>query len=120
MAIEKGQYFTPDKKQSLINEVKSELTLVDNELRNNSLSQDTGDIMRDVRGKLQEVLNGLFDKKGVVTPQETDKILDILDDSKRNRLQKSFYKGMKTSTIVVVGFAVIAIGIYYYMKKTTK
>lgn len=120
MAIEKGQYFTPDKKQSLINEVKSEITLVDNELRNNSFNEGANDAMREVRGKLQQVLNGLFDKKGVVTPQETDKILDILDDSKRNRLQKDFYKGMKRSTMVLVGFAVVAIGIYYYMKKSAK
>lgn len=120
MAIEKGQYFTPEKKQELINEVKSEINSLNNELKNNTLTEDGGNVVRSVRDELQKILNGLFEKKGVVTPQETDKILDVLDDSKRKRLQKDFYSGMKKTTIYIIAFSAIIIGGYYYMKTRQK
>lgn len=117
MAIERGQYFTPDKRALLINEVKSEISQVDGQLKSNSIAGIVSEDTQTTRIKLQQILNGLFDKKGVVTPKETDNILDILDNSKRNRLQKDFYKGIKKSTIVLLTFGAIAVGVYFYMKK---
>lgn len=117
MKVARNQYFTPDKRQELINEVKSEIAQVDSELKNNSIAGVVSEEVQNTRINLQQILNGLFEKKGVVTPQETNKILDVLDTSKRNRLQKDFYKGIKKSTIILIGFAAIAVGAYFYMKK---
>ena len=106
MLIEKGQIFTPEKKGLLIKEVENELARLDEALRKKSLGSSALALVRENRTKLQTLLTLLFEKKGVVTPQETDDILQSLGDAKRSRLETQYYMGVKKSTIylgVVLG-----------------
>lgn len=113
MQLERGKIFTPDKKKYLIDEVNRELKLVEEESRNRASSK----ILQEVKTELQAALGLLLDKKGVVTPQETDEILDLIGKSKRARFQSDFYLGMKRSTLYLLAFIAIGVGAYYYTKR---
>jgi hypothetical protein len=117
MPIEKGQIFTPEKKGALIQEVENEIVKLDETLRKKALGSSALSLVRENRNKLQTLLTLLFEKKGVVTPQETDDILDAIGNAKRSRLETQYYFGMKTSTLYLVAFIGIGLGVYFYMKK---
>lgn len=116
LTIERGRIFTPDKKKLLIDELQREIGLLDNAIKSRGAEKKLGDI----RAELQTNLNLLFDKKGVVTPQETDNILDLVSSSKRARLQTDFYMGMRKSTFYLLAFLAIGVGVYIYNKKRAK
>jgi hypothetical protein len=117
MPIEKGQIFTPEKKGALIQEVENEIVKLDETLRKKALGSSALNLVRENRNKLQTLLTLLFEKKGVVTPQETDDILDAIGNAKRSRLETQYYFGMKTSTLYLVAFIGIGVGVYFYIKK---
>jgi hypothetical protein len=117
MPIEKGQIFTPEKKGALIQEVENEIVKLDETLRKKTLGSSALSLVRENRNKLQTLLTLLFEKKGVVTPQETDDILDAIGNSKRSRLESQYKFGMRTSTLYLVAFLGIGVGVYFYMKK---
>ena len=118
MPIEKGTIFTPDKKSYLIEEVKNEIASVDAFIRKKLLAGKSLQLVKSVRERLQKTLNNLYDKKGVVTPQETDSVLELIDESKRTRLETQYYFGMKRTTIYLIALLAVGVGIYFYTKKT--
>jgi hypothetical protein len=115
--IEKGMFFTLDKKKLLTDEVQSELNKLTEDIRNKGLGGDSDNKLQQSKKKLQEIINLLNGKKGVITPQETDDILTAIDESKRLRLESQFYFGLKKSTFYLVIFAAVGVGTYIYLKK---
>lgn len=121
MGLEKGMIFTPDKKKMLTDEVQSEINRVNETIQfKKGLGGTAMEELKNNRQKLQDILNVLFDKKGVITPQETDDILNLIDVSKRSRLESQYYFGMKKATFYLVLFGAIAVGTYIYLKKRAK
>ena len=115
MAVERGSIFTPDKKQSLIVEIERELTSL-----RSAIPQKSGKLaetLKKIEADLKQQLSNLYDKKGVVTPQETDNILDLISSSKRNRLEADFVLGLRRSTVYLLAFLAVGIGAYVYYKK---
>lgn len=117
MPIERGQIFTPEKKGALIQEVENEIVKLDEALRKKALGTSALGLVKENRDKLQTLLTLLFEKKGVVTPQETDDILEAIGNSKRSRLETQYYMGMQKSTVYLVVALGIGVGLYFYMKK---
>jgi hypothetical protein len=120
MEIQRGQYFTPEKRGQLVAEIEGEIKSIDEALKTGDLGQAASALLRDTKKKLQDVLNGLFNKKGVITPNETDSVLDTLNESKRARLERDFILGMRRTTWYVAAFGLLAVGLYIYMKKRKK
>lgn len=119
--IEKGMFFTPDKKKMLTDEVQSELTKLTEAIRiKKGLGGEALVSLQEIKKKLQGILDMLNNKKGVITPQETDDILNSIDESKRSRLESQFYFGLKKTTFYLVIFAAIGVGAYIYLKKQAK
>jgi len=110
-------FFTLDKKKLLTDEVQSELNKLTDDIRNKGLGGDSDNKLQQSKKKLQEIINLLNGKKGVITPQETDDILTAIDESKRLRLESQFYFGLKKSTFYLVIFAAVGVGTYIYLKK---
>ena len=118
MPVERGMTFTPDKKKMLLDEVQSEINKVNETIQfKKGVGGAAMQTLKDNRQKLQDILKVLFDKKGVITPKETDDILNTLDESKRTRLESQYYFGMKKATFYLVLFAIIGAAAYYYYKK---
>lgn len=120
MPVEKGQIFTPDKKGALVQEIEDELVKLNEALQKKSLGQSALSVVKENRDRLQLLLNVLFEKKGVVTPQETDDVLDALGTAKKSRLESEYYLGIKKSTIYLVGALAVGLAAYIYLKKRAK
>ena len=69
--IEKGMFFTPDKKKLLTDEVQSELNKLTEDIRNKGLGSSSANKLQQIKKKLQEIINLLNGKKGVITPPST-------------------------------------------------
>jgi tRNA A37 threonylcarbamoyladenosine dehydratase len=118
MRVDKGMIFTPDKKKMLTDEVEAEIKRLNETIQfKQGLGKSAMEELKNNRQKLQDILNVLFSKKGVVTPQETDDILNLIDTSKRSRLESQYYFGMKKATFYLVLFGAVAVGAYIYLKK---
>lgn len=118
--IKKGQILTPDKKDTLVNQVRAELTEVSDAINNGQYGEAAVELLKKNTDRLQGVLNDLLSKKGVVTPNETDATLDILNTSKKQRLQSDFVGGIKMGTIYLVGGILAIVGVYFLVKKYGK
>lgn len=119
MEIEKGKIITPDKKQDIIQEILSEIAAINNTIRQGNVGEETLKNIRENREKLQALVNSLFKKKGVITPSETDNIINSIDESKKQRLEKSYIRGVRMATIYLVAFILIG-GVLVYINKRKK
>lgn len=111
-----GRALTPEKKSLLVDEINAELKNINDSLYKGGTTEAKKTAIQSSKNVLQEVLNDLFSRRGVITPEETNKALNAIKESKKSRLQSDFYSSIKTSTIVLVGFIGVAIGIYFYTK----
>jgi hypothetical protein len=118
--IQKGQILTPEKKDVLVNQIKAELNEVSDAINSGQYGQAAMDLLKKNTDKLQGVLNDLLSKKGVVTPNETNNTLDILNTSKKERLQGDFVGGIKMGTVYLVGGIIAIVAVYFLDKKYGK
>lgn len=116
MELLQGSIFTPDKKRYLTEEIEKELSILDKEISNSSDESYKAEIKL-IKDELSAKLSKLYNKIGVVTPQETDDILALLAKSKKSRLRKGFLLGINRSTLYLVGFLALGVGVYLYYKK---
>jgi len=107
---------TPEKKSLLVDEINIELKNINDSLYKGGTNEAKKTAIQSSKDVLQGVLNDLFNRRGVITPEETNKALSAIKEAKKARLQSDFYSSIKTSTIVLVGFIGVAIGIYFYTK----
>jgi hypothetical protein len=114
MAIMRGSSYTPDKKNLLIEEIRDELSKIDMLLRKDGFVKSIIVDLQKVKFDLVSKLESLIQKKGVVTPQETDAILDSITIAKKTRLYNDsgnkFNASLTTFVLVVlVGYAIFHI-----------
>lgn len=116
MPISKNQALTPDKKSILIEELQQELKFIDESIKQKKYNQAIYVVLQQKKENLQKTLNRLFEKKGIVTPSETTKALDDIDASKRARLEKDYYFGLKKGTFFLLTFGIIGVASYMIIK----
>lgn len=107
---------TPEKKLLLVDEINMELKNINDSLYKGGTSEAKKTAIQSSKDVLQVVLNDLFSRKGVITPEETNKAINAIKESKKSRLQSDFYSSIKKSTIFLVAFVGVAVGIYFYNK----
>lgn len=117
--ITKGQALTPEKKSIIIQQILNEISAINRAIKDKSVDEEVLRRIKENRDRLQELLNKLLKKVGVITPSETDEILGKIEDSKKARLQKSYRKSLTTGTIVLVTFIALA-GVLVYLSKRNK
>ncbi len=116
MEIKRGQVYTPDKKGMLIQEVRDELSKLDNLLKKDGYVSEIIVDLKKVRDNLTSILKTLVDKRGIITPQETDSVLDSINLSQKTRLSadnkyKTMFNPATLLLVVLVGY-----GIYHIYK----
>lgn len=116
--IIKGQVVTPDKQVVLIDKIKTEINNVSSQLKEGKYSGAVIAVLTENQKSLQKVLNNLLLKKGVVTPSETDNALNLINTTKKNRLQDNFL-GFQRSTIITASVLALG-GIAYFIYKRNK
>lgn len=115
--VKKGQILTPDKKDTLVSQIKAELESVQESINQGKYGEAALGVLQKNQMKLQNLVNGLLAKKGVITPDETDNTIDILAQSKRDRLQSDYTMGLKRGTFYLLAFGVAAVATYLIVKK---
>ena len=117
MPITQDKALTPDKKQELVDKLQNEMLQISNAVKEKKYGTAVFGIIQQKQVEIQGLLNKFLEKKGIITPSETNAALDVLNTSKRARLEQDYYKGLKKSTWYLVGFGVIAIGAYFLIKR---
>jgi hypothetical protein len=120
MPVEKDKALTPEKKDLLIGQVQLEIENINNSIRSGGLGSGVLEVVKTNRDSLQGVLNKLFEKKGVITPEETNKTIEAIDKSKKARLEKDFNQGIKRALIIFSLILVAGVGYSYYIKSKNK
>ncbi len=119
MAIEKNTALTPEKKSILIGQVELEIENLNKALRDGGLPFGVLEAVKSNRDSLQNMLNRLFEKKGVVTPQETSSTLNALEKSKADRLQSDMKRNVQRILIFGTVLVVLWVGYKMYTKSKT-
>jgi len=114
--IERGKIFTPEKKEMLVQEVRDELSKVESMLKKNDYVSEIILDLQKIRNELVKILKTLIDKRGVVTPQETDSILDSINVSKKTRLKNDTEYKFKLNFASVLFISLLGYGIYHLTK----
>jgi hypothetical protein len=117
MNITKDQIFTPNKKNLILDEIKSEVAQVKNAISSTPNGSGQQSLLNANLIKLQDLLNGILSKKGVITPDETNNTIDVISQSKKDRLARDYVMGATKTTIYLLGAIVVGFGIYWYVKK---
>lgn len=120
MDISPNQALTPNKKQTLIDEIQNELVLSTQAATDPNQGVVPISILEKAKRDLQDLLNKFLEKKGIITPSETADAIDKINASKRARLQQDYILGIKKGTFFLIGVALVAIGGYIYYKKRSK
>ena len=113
--VQRGQALTPDKVVTLTDYMQTELVNAKKAL-GSSVSSSVKTIVQTTSQALQNTLNLLLSKRGIITPEETNQALDAIDASKRARLQQDFTMGIKNTTLYIGGAVVLVLGYFIYKK----
>lgn len=120
MPLKENQALTPDKKQILVDEIQQELSLVSDAIKEKKYSEGAYLILQKNKEKLQNTLNKVLAKRGIITPSETSKALQEIDAAKRARLEKDFVFGLRKGTFFIASIAIIGIAAYMIIKNKNK
>ena len=115
-----GKTITPEKKPLLATEINNELSNINEALKNGGTSAAKKAALISYKDLLQKELNDLFNRRGVITPDETNNTLNKIKESKKARLESDFYGSIKTYSTIIAIFIAAGIGIYLYTKNKAK
>jgi Mg2+ and Co2+ transporter CorA len=115
--IRENTALTPDKKQLLLDEIRSEISQVSDVIKGNQYGGAGLAIIQEKQAELQNLLNKFLERKGIITPSETTNTLNTINDSKRARLEKDFTKGISNTTLIGIVIVVLGVATYIYLKK---
>jgi hypothetical protein len=115
-----GRALTPEKKPLLAEQINKELNSINDVLKKAGNSEAKKASILGYRKILQSELDNLLNKRGVITPEETNNTLNKIKESKKARLESDFLSGIKTYSIIIGVFIAAGIGIYMYTKNKSK
>lgn len=120
MEIRENQALTPDKKVVLINQIQDEIMRLSQSIKTKDYNSAAFILLTNTKDSLQNLLNNLLQKKGVITPNETNSALTTLEKSKKARLEESYFMGLRKGTFYLLTFGVIAVATYLLIKNNKK
>lgn len=120
MEIKENQALTPEKKQFLIQQIQTELALLNDALKQRKYGDAAFLVLQNAQDSLQNAFNKLLDTKGIITPSETTKALDKINQSKRARLEGDFIMGLRKSTFYLLSLGVVAVAAFIIIKNSRK
>lgn len=116
----RNEVILPDKRNEMITQLRNEINLVKDDIRNKKYTDAVLASMQSNADKLQSLLNKFLNKSGVITPTETNTVLDVMASLKKQRLQKEYNTDLKRTVVYLVAAGIIALGSFYLYKKFAK
>jgi len=117
MDVKENTALTPEKKQMLIEEIQREIDEVSQAIKDKKYGVAAFSIIQSKQVELQNLLNKFLEKKGIITPSETTNTLNVINQSKKARLESSYLKSISKTTIVGIAILILGVGTYLYLKK---
>lgn len=120
MPLKQNQALTPEKKQILVDEIQQELSLVTTAIKEKRYNEPAYLLLQQSKDRLQNTLNKILEKKGIITPNETTKALQDIDEAKRARLEKDFIFGLRKGTFFILAIGIISVAAFMIVKNKKK
>lgn len=117
IGIKQNQVVLPNEKNKLIEALQKEYEQLKRDIDEKKISGAALELAIRHRDMLQNLINKFLDKKGVITPDETNEALSTLDESKKLRLGKDFKLAISRGTFNIIALVLLGIGVFYYIKK---
>jgi hypothetical protein len=116
MNIRENQALTPEKKGFLVDQIQQEILLIADTIKQKKYGTAAFFVLQNAQQSLQDTLNRLLEKKGIITPSETSKALDQINQSKRARLEGDYIMGVRKGTFYILSIGVIIVATYLILK----
>jgi hypothetical protein len=115
--LERNEVILPDKRNAVIDELRNEINVVNDDVRNKRYADSVIQAMQRNADKLQGYLDKFLTKTGVITPTETNAVMDVLASLKKQRMSNEVAKDNRRLMIYGIGFiAIVVAGIILYKK----
>jgi hypothetical protein len=114
---ERNSVLLPNDKNKLSDLINEQLIALNKAMRENDGNIEITNSIAVLQEGLKDLLKRIFEKKGVITPDETNEILDKVEETKRKIMQNNYDDSLKTLAVIkVVGIIVIAIIVVKLLK----
>jgi hypothetical protein len=114
---ERNSVLLPNDKNKLSDLINEQLVALNKALRDNNGNIEISNSIAVLQEGLQNLLKKIFDKKGVITPDETNEVLDKIEETKRKIMQNNYDDSQKSlGFIKLVSIIVIAIFVVKLLK----
>jgi hypothetical protein len=102
--------------QSVVNDLKSELQRVQNEIKSKGAVNTAVDFLQNKQSTLQSKINDLLKKGGIITEEDYNESYLIIRSNKEGEL-KNLYKKSNTKLFTYIGIGVILVVGYLYFNR---
>lgn len=114
---ERNSVLLPNDKNKLSDLINEQLVALNKAMRDNNGNIEISNSIAVLQEGLQTLLKKIFDKKGVITPDETNEVLDKIEETKRKIMQNNYDDSQKSlGFIKLVSIIVIAIFVVKLLK----
>lgn len=112
-----GHPVLPNEKNKLIEALKQELILLRQKKREGKIGEGLIESANRQEKVLQDMITKFFEKRGVITPQESASAFLEIDNSKKIRLQEKFAEAKRKLIAGAAVIVLIAVGWHIWKKR---
>lgn len=115
--LERNEVVLPEKRNAVIGELRIEINKVADDVRNKRYTDTILQAMQRNADTLQSYLDKFINKKGVITPTETNTVLDTMNSLKKQRMGMEVSLDRKRALLIAAIFIIgTTAGILLYKK----
>jgi len=104
--------------QAVIDQLKSELSIIKDDLKEKGISKQRFEMLTRSAKILQDKLDQIMSKKGVLTKDDIKDVYTTIQDTKRSDLAKMSVKSKRNFYLYLGIFVILGVAIYVYTKKS--
>lgn len=108
---------TPSTQLTIIDEIKGKLTDIKDKLKSGNISEVVFTELTSGAKTLQGTLDDLLRKKGILTQSDINNAYEVLQDYKRNELEREARKSKRKFIIYTLLIVGVGVGAYMYFKR---
>ena len=106
---ERNSVLLPNDKNKLADLINEQLVALNKAMRDNNGNINITESIASLQEGLQNLLKKIFEKKGVITPDETNEVLDKVEETKRKIMQNDYDNSQKSLVVIqIIGVIIIA------------
>jgi hypothetical protein len=104
--------------QAIIDQLKSEINIIKDNLKEEGISTDKFDLLTKSAKILQDKLEQVMNKGGILTEKEKQDVYTTIQNTKRGDMAKMSAKSKRNLYLYLGIFVLVGVAIYVYTKKS--